>query len=207
MSSSAPVTGLRERNRARRTRRVERAALELALAHGVDHVTVDMICEASDISPRTYFNYFGTKEGALLGLAQAPLLDADIEAFVEARGSVVDGLLHLIATGFVASDPDREIFLMRRRLFAQEPELQGLQLARVAGKRQALTRIVERRLTAQHPETAPTERAEEAQLVVAVVTGAFPIASRVWLDREDADASIDEAIAMVLARVRRIVQM
>ncbi|WP_062301226.1 TetR/AcrR family transcriptional regulator [Demequina subtropica] len=205
MSSTPAPLGLRERNRVRRTRRVERAALELALEHGVDHVTVDMICEASDISARTYFNYFGTKEGALLGLGQAPLAEPDVEAFVASRGPIFEELLRLIASGFVASNPDREIFLMRRRLFAQEPELQGLQLARVAGKRQALTRIVERRLAGERPDAPAWELADEAQLVVAVVTGAFPLASRLWLERDDLEAEIDDAIAEVLARVRGIV--
>lgn len=203
MSTASP-TGLRERNRVRRTRRVERAALELALEHGVDGVTVDMICEASDISPRTYFNYFGTKEGALLGMGSAPLAQADIDAFVAARGHLIEDVLHLVARGFLESDPDRDVYVMRRRLFAKEPELQGLQLARIAGRRQALTRIVEERLSAERPTLSEVERGDEAQLVVAIASGAFPIAGRVWLELEDPHAEIDGAIAQVMERIRRI---
>ncbi|WP_062522900.1 TetR/AcrR family transcriptional regulator [Demequina silvatica] len=204
MSSTDPAPGLRERNRVRRMRRVERAALELALDRGVDHVTVDMICEASDISPRTYFNYFGSKEGALLGMGNAPHAQADVDTFVAARGHIVEDLLHMVARSFLASDPDREVYVMRRRLFAKEPELQGLQLARIAGRRQAMTRIVEERLAVERPELTEVERGDEAQLVVAVVTGAFPIAGRVWLELEDPGAEIDAAISEVMARVRRI---
>ncbi|WP_062384938.1 TetR/AcrR family transcriptional regulator [Demequina iriomotensis] len=205
MSSVAPASGLRERNRVRRTRRVERASLELALEHGVDHVTVDMICEASDISPRTYFNYFGTKEGALLGLGNVPYAESDIEVFLSAGGHIVEDLLHLVAATFVASEPDRDVYLMRRRLFAREPELQGLQLARMAGKRHALTRVVEQRIAAERPDLPPAEVCDEAQLVVAVAAGAFPVAGRVWAEREDAAEHIEVVIADVIARVRRIV--
>ena len=67
---SAPATG-REAKRERTLRRVEKAAVALALQHGTEHVTVDQICEASDISARTFFNYFGSKDAAIVGTASS----------------------------------------------------------------------------------------------------------------------------------------
>ncbi len=204
-AATAPEPGLRERNRVRRTRRVERAALALALEHGVDNVTVDMICEESDISPRTYFNYFGTKEGALLGPAPTAPSDEAVDEFLGARGPIVEDLMLLMVRTFLSSQPDREVFAMRRRLFAQEPELQALQLLRMADKRQATLDIVLRRLEAQRPELDGEHARDEAHLVMSIAMGAFPVIGRAWLERSVDEADAQTFIHGAIDRIRRIV--
>ncbi len=205
MPTATPVLGLRERNRLRRTRRVERAALALALEHGVDDVTVDMICEASDISPRTYFNYFGTKEGALIGPAPSAPDEVFIEEFVQARGPIVEDLMLLIARGFFATEPDRDVFAMRRELYTKEPSLQALQVTRMADKRQATAALVRRRLADQFPDMPETEASDEAQLVMSVAMGAFPVISRLWIEQSGDEAEVETYIHAAIARIRRIV--
>lgn len=201
--SEAP--GLRARNRARRMRRVERAALELALEHGLDRVTVDMICEASDISPRTYFNYFGTKEGALLGAGPAALEPGAIEEFIASRGHLLEDLLLLAVRSFIATEPDREVFRMRRALVSREPELEALQLGRILGKRQATADVVERRLLSEHPGMPPEEVRTEALLAAGIAQTAFPLLAKAWLESSDGGLDVDAAIHAAVARVRRIV--
>ncbi|WP_161780861.1 TetR/AcrR family transcriptional regulator [Amycolatopsis orientalis] len=55
----------RERHRARKRHEIKMAAVRLALASGPGEVTVDAISTAADIAPRTFFNYFSSKEEAL----------------------------------------------------------------------------------------------------------------------------------------------
>ncbi|WP_219463096.1 TetR/AcrR family transcriptional regulator [Nonomuraea rhizosphaerae] len=56
----------RERRRAEKRQAVRRVAVRIALDDGLEAATVEAISAAADISPRTFFNYFGSKEDALV---------------------------------------------------------------------------------------------------------------------------------------------
>src|SRR5258708_10614065 len=70
-TGSAPVTerpaSLRERKKLATRRLLRRVALDLVSERGLANVTVEDIAEAADVSPRTFFNCFPSKEAALVG--------------------------------------------------------------------------------------------------------------------------------------------
>lgn len=57
--------GLRERKKAATRSALHEAALRLAVAEGVDKVTVEAIADAANVSRRTFSNYFSSKEEAI----------------------------------------------------------------------------------------------------------------------------------------------
>jgi AcrR family transcriptional regulator len=69
--SANESSGLRERKKAATREALRAAALRLALEHGPENVRVDEIAEAAGVSPRTYNNYFASREQAIIAAITA----------------------------------------------------------------------------------------------------------------------------------------
>lgn len=81
---SGPVTSLRERKKQATRATLAAAALRLALERGPGNVRVDDIAAAAGVSPRTYNNYFPSREQAIVAGVAASRA-ARVAAAVTAR--------------------------------------------------------------------------------------------------------------------------
>jgi AcrR family transcriptional regulator len=96
--TTATDPGLRERKKRERADTIVDAAQRLVLAHGLDGVTVEEIAAAAGISPRTFFNYFETKDDAVLGQSALELGDDFVPTFVDGgpSGDLWTDVEHLV---------------------------------------------------------------------------------------------------------------
>lgn len=63
------ATSTRERRKALTARALTDTARRMTIEHGLSGYTVEEVCEQVGVSRRTFFNYFASKENAVLGLS------------------------------------------------------------------------------------------------------------------------------------------
>lgn len=123
-------TSTRDRKKLESRLRIHTAAVRLAVERGLHDVTVEEIAVHAGVSPRTFFNYFATKEDAVVGsdpdrpdrLRRAVLARPDGE-------SVVVAIRTVLTDSVRALESDPELWRMRAELAAANPGL----AARIAG--------------------------------------------------------------------------
>lgn len=123
MGTSTVISGARERRKQAAKNSIERIAVELALESGLEQLTIEAICERSLISPRTFYNYFPSKEAALFGAGPRPT-EQDLEAFrTGTSNDIIGDLLDLLTKTAMSHATDADLLQGRRRLLRQHPAL------------------------------------------------------------------------------------
>jgi AcrR family transcriptional regulator len=166
-----------------RKKRVTRAALRGAATHlvaerGLHQVTVEEIAAAVDVSTRTFFNYFGSKEDAVIGW--------DPELIAELRDALLghdpdaapfEALRSVLVASMTGSDADSVEMLERLSVVRSDPRLVANHAARWAETERELVGAVARR------RGSDAEHDEYAALIVAAAMAACRVALMAWCER------------------------
>ncbi|MHC2186406.1 TetR/AcrR family transcriptional regulator [Rathayibacter agropyri] len=173
--------GLRERKRLATRRAIEIAVLRLASERGPERVTIEDVSRSADVSTRTFFNYFASKEDALVG--KLPVIsDETAAAFVLREGPVLDDLQRVFVAVMEQLEDDRELHVLRRALFREQPHLVGLKIAGMREFELAIEGLIVERL---HRNDGDAERVRSrARMLTLVGLAAVRHAWAAWVDHD-----------------------
>src|SRR6476661_2174182 len=169
--------GMRERKKRATRQALSAAALRLARERGPQNVRVDDIAEAAGVSPRTYNNYFSSREQAIVGALGAER-GHGVAAALRKRPAdeplehaVVGALIEQYSDG---GEPDRDALA----LITSAPALRAEFLDTIAAiERPLADAITARTDTDHHTGLGP-------EVLAAAVSAAARVAAQRWLQPE-----------------------
>jgi AcrR family transcriptional regulator len=167
------VQGLRERKKAETREALRAAAIRLFLEHDPSAVTVNDICEAAQVSRRTFFNYFESKEAALFAWDQQ--LTDEFASRLAARPAHEPPLtaLRRAMDDTMPSFAEQTGWNARKELFGAYPELRTKILY-------AVFRLETRLIDTLTDRTGCPEGSLYPRLLAAATGSAFRVAFTSW---------------------------
>lgn len=192
-----PEAGLRARKRQQTRERITRAAMELFLARGFEATTLDDIAAAADISRRSFFHYFASKEDVVIawqdGSADAMIAAIAARPSDEPMLTAAENAVLVLARQF---KPEEAVAMAR--LKRETPILR----AREQVKYEKMERAMATALAARSRDSAEQRR---ARLVAMMTTGAIRLASENWM-AEGAHEDIEALVRRTFNDIRAILE-
>jgi AcrR family transcriptional regulator len=188
-------TGLRERKKAATRLAIERAAVNIAYEQGYEATTAEAIATKADVSLRTFFNYFPSKDIAIGGTGLPPIDESRAHRILEDSGvDLLKGIARVAEACATDANPSSELMRRRRRLTHENPSLFHLHVNAEVQFDGWLAGVV-----AEHLRMYPWRRRlgeevaveEEARLAVTVVSSAVHYHVRRAIEN-DVDATLSE---------------
>ena len=195
----ASTEDLRTRRRRETARDVHLVALRLVRERGFDDVTVEAISAAAGIAPRTFFNYFPTKEAAVVH-GPFDLVDSDVHAFC-ARPAVsppelLRELVVLLGSNLATDPPSRDELHDVLAVAHAHPGVLSAMLGQLEGFKERVAGLVADRLGRPADD-------EEADMIAALALTVLRIGFDRWAvstlsgSGEDPVAHIDHAVDLM----------
>ena len=163
MQVATPTVGLRERKKQKTRDTIIKVALDLFAERGYEQTTIAEIAEAAEVSPRTIFAYFPSKEDIVF--CQLPEAQARLGQALRERpdgATALDVLRDFIAAS-LSSDPNT---VLRKRIVESDETLQRGERARNGPFEQLLVEAITEDLHAGPDDIRP-------QIVAAAAAAAF----------------------------------
>ncbi|MBX6386018.1 MAG: TetR family transcriptional regulator [Microbispora sp.] len=154
------TVGLRERKKQRTRDALIDAALDLFLSRGYEATTIDQIAAEVEVSPRTFFRYFASKEDVVLSLTagEQEILLAELAARPETEPpftALCQAVRSFLGILREADDAAARRYLRCRKVVHSTPALLGGTMRLVKENERKLVAEVARRLGADPGEPLP----------------------------------------------------
>ena len=188
MQETSGTGGLRERKRAQTADAIHLAAAGLVLERGLEATTIDAISERADVSNRTFFNYFPSKEDAVLGIDERAVA-AELDRVRDSTGDPVRATFDLIYAVFEASGGRHKNAALTREVLQKHPSLMTRQMVRVAELEDRLSAIVAGWLDDDPRFAGDTEsqRLDEARVILGICLATVRVSMKKWASQTDGD--------------------
>ena len=176
MQNNATGDCTRDLKRARTFRRIHEAAVELALRDGLAAATVSDIADRAEVSRRTFFNYFPSKEDAVLGIQEPQIPPAALEAFLHPAlpppdtpggGDRFSQALELTVTTMASFGPRTSTKV--RAILSAHPELVDRIGAHRTATQELLVTALTERLAEEHRSAGTADSARALILLAGAV--------------------------------------
>lgn len=180
-----------ETRRFKTAKKIQAAAIELAVRDGLPYVTTEAIARHAGISTRTFFNYYPYKEAALMG----PPPDYPPEAsdiFVAGKGRLIDDLGLLIEAHLARYLNERELIGAMLALSDKDPKLEALRNSAMLARRAQMRSLLHRRM--------PGSDERVIEILAAAIIAATNAATKDWVSgaRENFIAAAHENLSLIL---------
>ncbi|MFD8011800.1 TetR family transcriptional regulator [Streptomyces sp. NPDC058955] len=176
-----PAPGLRERKKQRTRDALIRVSLELFTTRGYERTTVDEIVDAVEVSQRTFFRYFSSKEEVAFAvqrmveeefvraLAARPAGEGPFDAMRNAVLAAWDGVGDAIDEVVPV-----ELYLRTFFMIESTPALLATHLRRSSEMEETIARLVARR------EGLDVDADPRPRLAVAAFSGVMRVTAQMW---------------------------
>ncbi|MGY0489648.1 TetR/AcrR family transcriptional regulator [Streptomyces sp. WG-D5] len=197
---SAPAEGLRARRRRETRTELHAATVRLAREHGFGQVTVEMISKEAGVSPRTFFNYFPSKEAALFAFPGA-VPPALADRFAEGEGRDTDAVLRdlgdVLADHLQEAAPEPRELEDSLRIAEGVPSVLAAFLAQCEAVERDLAGLIARR-------TGTPPDGESAELLAGVAMSTVRSGMKRWSQSSDHSEGPAERVRESFAALRAL---
>jgi AcrR family transcriptional regulator len=183
--------GLRERKKQQTRETIARVALRLFAERGYEHTTLADIADAADVSKRTIFAYFDSKEDILF--CDEPIFYERLRQKLEQRpdGSTTVDALREFVSSLESHDEDSKL---RKKIISTEDSLRLGERARFARIGDLVAESIAKDLDAEPGDLRPSLVAASMLAAFRTVRDRVEAESEQPLSHEQAMAIIDEVL-------------
>lgn len=187
---------LRARRAAETRQRILTVATALFTEQGFEETTIDQIAEQADVSPRTFFRYFATKEALIFDDLESHLDDMSAQiAQRPADEPIAETLAQVFCTMVDSLESTPELRDLMIRLVQERPNLRSYQRSAIADRAHAHILAALAARAGQDPD------ALGPRAVVASVAACFDLALSIWTE-QGATGPFDEVMFACMDAVR-----